>query len=378
MSAVLHINWSGGIGGAERALYQLVKSQLAHSQYRPAVAFAQAGGHYYQRIVALGVPVIDLNLRSDKQIHKIPAIRRQLAPYTLHHFHSAELTIMAASLRCRGSRRVFTQRGGTMDYGWSKRLRHWLARPMLHRGFHGFSGNTAHGARSGAALFHMPASDWQVTYNGLDFDSLEPQRDPAELRQTLAIDTAKPVIGSAANLRAWKRLERLLQACADLPTRDYWLLILGDGPEKERLITEANRLGLSDRVRFPGMVTHVGDYLQLMDIFVLPSSNLESFGNALVEGMAMGMPGIAFRDGGGLPEHIIDGQTGYILDQPETLRDKLHHLVNNPNLRQRMGAAARTSIRDKYTFRNSVMAYDQLYDEATVDAPRSLSHSASD
>ncbi len=61
----LHIKWSGGIGGAERALYLLVKSQLERSDYLPAVAFAQPGGYYYDEIKKLGCEVIDLHLSRD-------------------------------------------------------------------------------------------------------------------------------------------------------------------------------------------------------------------------------------------------------------------------------------------------------------------------
>ena len=55
-----------------------------------------------------------------------------------------------------------------------------------------------------------------------------------------------------------------------------------------------------------------------MDVFALPSGPEESFGNAAVEAMGVGLPTVVFADGGGLVEHVIDGETGFVVrDQAE-------------------------------------------------------------
>ena len=67
----------------------------------------------------------------------------------------------------------------------------------------------------------------------------------------------------------------------------------------------------------------MASYLQVMDVFCLPSTALESFGNAAVEAMAAGLPTVVFADGGGLVEHIDDGQTGFVVADQKELEDTL-------------------------------------------------------
>lgn len=96
---VLHINWAGSIGGAERALFQLVKAQQTLSpSYEPVVAFAQTGSYYDQLISQLGCEVIDLGLKTDWQLHEALRIRRIFREFPIHHFHSAEISLMVSSL----------------------------------------------------------------------------------------------------------------------------------------------------------------------------------------------------------------------------------------------------------------------------------------
>ncbi|MBQ7219943.1 MAG: glycosyltransferase family 4 protein [Synergistaceae bacterium] len=98
----------------------------------------------------------------------------------------------------------------------------------------------------------------------------------------------------------WKGFDDLLRAFAELKgeERDYRLWIAGDGPEREKLGSLAQQLGIHERVKFWGFVKNVKPLLWGADIYVHPSWGEEAFGLSLLEAMSAGLPAIASRSGG--------------------------------------------------------------------------------
>lgn len=359
---VVHILWSGRIGGKERAVYQLVRSQLMKSVFRPAVAFGQAEGLYADRFRELGCPVVDLRMRRGGDVLRLPYIAAKLKPFRLHHFHSAEGAIMLGSSFCRGVTRLYTHRGGIPARNTAKRVSYRLLGLLLRGCFHGFAGNTQHAAICGSVLTGVPRSEWTVTYNGVDFSQLDPGEPKAVVAARQGLEpAAMTIIGTSANLRALKRNELLFEACSRLPRDLFRLLIVGDGPDRPRLEGLARQLGLERNTVFTGMQRHVGDYLTLMDIFVLASGPQESFGNSAVEAMGVGLPTIVFRDGGGLPEHIKDGQTGFVVDSVDELASRLRMLLDDADQRKAVGRKAAQYAREAYSLESMVRRYDEFY-----------------
>lgn len=361
----LHILWSGRIGGKERAVYQLVRSQIAHSACRPAVAFGQADGFYVDKFRELGCPVVDLAMRRGADLSRLPTIAAKLKPFAIHHFHSAEGPIMLGSALCRGATRFYTHRGGIPASNVMKRAGYRMIGLLLRTFFHGLSGNTRHATLSGSLLTGLPQARWSVTYNGMDFSLLEPKEPGAAVASRHGLQLGeKIIIGTSAHLRAWKRTELLLQACSALPKDRFQLLIVGDGPDRLRLEQIANQLGLERNIVFAGMQQHIGDYLALMDVFVLPSGPQESFGNSAVEAMAVGLPTLVFQDGGGLPEHILNAQTGFVVKSVEELAAQLGKLLTDVDQRKQMGQNARNYVRETYSPESMVKRYESFYGQA--------------
>lgn len=369
---VLHCLWSGEVGGAERAVYQLVREQLRDPTLAPALLFAQGRGLYWEYARALGCPVIALELPHGHALRDLGRSMEALSDFDLHHFHSAEPLLMLASARCRGMRRVYTHRGGIIDYPLAKRAQYQLAGVLLRRFFHGFSGNTSHAARCAAKIYDLPVNRFRVTYNGLDFGLLAPSRTADAVRDGLGIQPSEFVLGTAANLKPWKRIDRLIDAVAALSRRGVRLLIVGDGQDRERLTARARQLGATSDVIFAGLQERAADYIQVMDVFCLPSMGLESFGNAAVEAMALGIPTMVFSDGGGLVEHIEDGKTGFIVDNQAELEQTLEMLIRDPRLRRRVGGEARVTVRERYAPPQAAAAYRALYSEALRDTDHNL------
>lgn len=140
---------------------------------------------------------------------------------------------------------------------------------------------------------------------------------------------------TAALVRAVARLVR-----DGLPVR---LLVVGGGPELERLRRLAARSGLGHRARLPGELPSdaVTQAYRDADLFCLPSLQ-EGFGIAFLEAMAAGLPVVA-RRAGAAPEVVAHGETG-LLCPPGSARDlarSLRCLVTSPGLRREMGARGR-------------------------------------
>jgi glycosyltransferase involved in cell wall biosynthesis len=150
------------------------------------------------------------------------------------------------------------------------------------------------------------------------------------------------------------------------------LRLVGDGPQSDLLKARAHDRGIADIVEFQRRVPHrdVPDQLRRLDIYVaLSRLDSESFGVAIIEAGACGLP-VVVSDAGGLPEVVVAGETGFVVprDNPAAAADALRQLVLDPDLRHRMGAAGRDHVIAHYEWKDSVNAMIALYGRVIADA----------
>jgi glycosyltransferase involved in cell wall biosynthesis len=141
-----------------------------------------------------------------------------------------------------------------------------------------------------------------------------------------------------------KHVDVLLRALALAPGVSG--LIVGSGPEKDRLIALAGELGISDRVHFESPATHesVLDRLRVARLLVLPSTR-EGFGVAVLEANACGVPALVVQhpDNAAL-ELVRDGVTGIICDLvPDQMAAQIRAYIADPILQARMSRAAQAN-----------------------------------
>ena len=145
-------------------------------------------------------------------------------------------------------------------------------------------------------------------------------------------------------LLAHKHVDIMLAALALIP--GVTGLIVGSGPEKDRLIALAGELGISDRVRFesPGSHEAVLDRLRGARLLVFPSTR-EGFGVAVLEANALGVPALVIQhpDNAAL-ELVRDGVTGIICNlAPDPMAAQIRAYLADPALQARMSKAARAT-----------------------------------
>ncbi len=359
---ILHVLWNMEIGGAERALFQFVREQRSRGLHADVLLGSHAG-LYGERTRELGAKVYELGMSGPFDFAKGNAARGIMGDYAIMHFHSAELGLMRIASGKPHPKLFYTHRAGMFSYDLKRLLRYKLTGRYLRRHFSGISGNTGQACDAASKLFGIPRSRIRVTYNGIDFSLLAPTRSRGEMLRELNDDRGDVIrIGTSANLRRLKRIDLLIDAVARLGSRPVHCYVLGDGPARAELEERARALGVASRVTFTGKVERMGDYLQLFDIFVLPSGPEESFGNSAVEAMGVGIPTIVFADGGGLVEHVDDGLTGYLVRDVPELVSRLDLLASDPELRRRIGDAARQEMLDRYSPARMVERYSALYE----------------
>lgn len=155
----------------------------------------------------------------------------------------------------------------------------------------------------------------------------------------------------------------LLHALAGLKDNSWELWFVGGGELEEKAKAESTRLGLGDRVRFLGARRDVAELLARCHVFVL-ASNWEGLPLTVLEAMRAGLPVVASAVGG-VGEAVIDGVTGFLVPRGDAglLRGRLKVLLENPELRARMGAAGYERFRKNFMVDRMVARTKEVYYE---------------
>jgi glycosyltransferase involved in cell wall biosynthesis len=143
------------------------------------------------------------------------------------------------------------------------------------------------------------------------------------------------------------------------------LSIFGEGPERGALERQADRLGIADRVRLPGLTSSPGEWIAAADIFVL-SSRFEGFPNVLLEALAAGIPSVAFDCPWGPADIIHDERTGLLIAKEDVaaLASALVRLLTDSDLRHRIAACAQADTR--FSTDTVLAKWDAVIDEAVA------------
>ncbi|MDA8434015.1 MAG: glycosyltransferase family 4 protein [Nitrospiraceae bacterium] len=191
-----------------------------------------------------------------------------------------------------------------------------------------------------------------VIHNGVSLDRFDPSRiDRAAVRRELGIGADDIVIGTVGKLHEGKGVYELLRAGAGIAEgTPLTLLFVGDGPEKEGIRREADRLGLAERVVITGIRRDVERMYAAMDVFVLASTCDEAFGMVIIEAMAMAKPVVATLVGG-IPELICPGENGLLVPPADAaaLRSALVSLLGNAEYAGRIARAGRKTAEDTFS-----------------------------
>jgi N-acetyl-alpha-D-glucosaminyl L-malate synthase BshA len=200
----------------------------------------------------------------------------------------------------------------------------------------------------------------EVIPNFVDPDRFK--RDGSAFRHVYGASNEK-LLCHVSNFRPVKRIMDVLQVFARVSPRvPSRLLMIGDGPDRSRAEAFCREHHLRERVFFLGNVPNLEEIVGAADLFLLPSE-AESFGMAALEAMASEVPVIATK-AGGLPEVVVDGETGYLLPvgDVEGMAERAIEILSDAELQRKMGRRAREVAIERFDERKIVPMYREFYE----------------
>lgn len=173
--------------------------------------------------------------------------------------------------------------------------------------------------------------DIEVIYNFIDLDRFKRQKK--EHFKLAICPNGEKLMVHTSNFRKVKRVEDVIHVFFEvrkvIPAK---LLLVGDGPERDRMERLCRELGTCEDIRFLGKLEYVEEVLSVADLFLMPSEK-ESFGLAALEAMACEVP-ILTSDAGGIPELNVTGVTGFVCKVGDIadMKEKALFILDDANL----------------------------------------------
>ena len=212
--------------------------------------------------------------------------------------------------------------------------------------------------------FFVVRKDIEVIPNFIDLSLYEGDHNCT--KATLAAPGEK-LITHISNFRKVKRLGDVMDIFhaiqKEVPSK---LILLGDGPEREKAEEHARHLGILEKVTFLGKTNEIERVLCMSDLFLLPSET-ESFGLAALEAMAAKVPVISTNTGG-LPEVNIHGETGFMSDvgDVQDMAKNSLKILKNEALLEKMKNAAYAQA-ERFSIDRVLPRYEALYERALAE-----------
>ena len=353
---ILHVVVAGEIGGAERMLVDLTRSSdnphVAHeiALFTPNQALRRFFTNVHIPLFDRGVAGEGIGrtlLRSfgRRDVAWLAGCAADFDCLHLHTFGSHLLGSRAA--RLAGKPFVRTEHSTRIYDDWSC----WpISAPSLRRAARVIAVSQSIASLAAARLPSV-IPRLSVIPNGVDLSRFPflPSA-PKNLPFTFAI---------AARLEPRKGIDLALRALAEVPAAR--LLVCGEGAEQTRLESLTKRLGLASRVEFLGYVAEPREVFAKAHAALAPSRK-EGLGIANLEAMATGRPVVAFATGG-IPEIVQDEKTGLLAKEqtPFSLAQAMRRLMSDPELRDRLGAAGRALVVERFTIEAVARGYRAVY-----------------
>jgi glycosyltransferase involved in cell wall biosynthesis len=344
---IVHTESSIGWGGQEIRILTEAKGMIERGHAVTLLTPASAMIHDAAR--SRGIPVVAIPMVK-KSLSALVAMTRWLGAhrgeYDLINTHSSTDSWLAAlaSLWLRRAPPIVRTRHVSTPVSNNRGTR-WL-----------YTRGCAHIVTTGEALRTQLARDngfdrsrMTSVRTGIDLARFRPM-DRAECRRRLGFD-ARPALGILATLRDWKGHDYLLDAWALLRPRfpGWQLLVVGDGPQRERLEARCADEGLAGTVRFVGNQDDVPVWLNSLDLFALPSFGDEGVPQSIMQAMACGLA-VVSTPVGAIEEAVQRDRTGLIVPPKDaaSLAQALAGLMENDARRRAMGQAGHAFAQEQF------------------------------
>ena len=372
---VVYVHGIGDIGGAEKDLLSYL-CLLDRNEFLPHVVCPRAG-ILIEEVERLHIPVVALQLppwRKLKNRFQVPwavwklvKIFRQWNIDIVHvnDYWWAPVSYLAAKI-CRIPVIVHIRQ----QIEPVRIKQYWLDKPD-------YLLPVSKDIENVVLSMAVTPSHVHVTYSGIDLNRFCHAESQYEIRQRYGLKEDQLIIGTVANLFPRKGYEYLLEALVEVKDSipNISCFIVGEGATsyKKTLVQLVEKLGLNSNVIFAGFQKNVNQFVNVVDVFVLPSI-MEGFGIVLLEAMALRKAIVACRVGG-IPEVITDGVTGILVPPKDSnaLAKAIVGLITDEKAKQRFGEAARKVVEERFSQEMAMKRIENLYRDLRIRA-RITSH----
>lgn len=221
-------------------------------------------------------------------------------------------------------------------------------------------------------IHHLKNERLEVIYVGIDLKTLELEESKEDLRSEFKIPKREFVILSVGRHVRRKNFQLVINALYEIkkltPTINIHYYLIGEGPETESLKNLTKKLNLEKIITFLGSgdIETRNKFYKLSDLFIMPSitekNDIEGFGIVFLEANYYKVPVIGTKTGG-IVEAIVDGKTGFLIEQNDLneLVEKILVLYENESLRKKMGEMGHQRVVNEFLWEKIVQDYKKLF-----------------
>jgi len=322
-------------GGGEKWHYDI--STSLHKKGYSTLVITNRKSVFYSRIILTGQKVLNIKISNLSFLnpYKLLLLRKIFIRENIYIIIlnlSADLKVAGIAAKFAGIPRIIYRRGSAIPI-----KNRWLNRIIFKNIVTDIIANSEETKKTvlqnNPNMF--PLEKIKVIYNGIDFSNY----DPGTEKRLYKRNNNEIILGNIGRLVRQKGQRYLIDIASELQKSNlkFKILIGGDGPLKQELLSYAEKLKVTERIIFLGFIDNVVEFMNSIDIFLL-TSLWEGFGYVIVEAMICKKPVIAFNCSSN-PELIEENKTGYLIEfgNIKNFTEKLEILINDKNLRSNFG-----------------------------------------
>ena len=363
---IVHLTDSPFFGGPERQMLGLAMhlprrfrtSVLCFRDHQSAVPFVE-------QLAAAGIEAEMLRHANPRFLAVLAGIVAELrkwhADALVCHGYKADLLGWMAARRV-GIPVISVSRGWT-GHTWKVRLNEALDRRILRhmdRVVCVSEGQSSKVQRAG-----ISADRIRVIRNAIDLSRFRKDSQRGGALHGLFKDPLEQIVIAAGRLSPEKGFDHLVQAArlVTIKSPSTGFVLVGKGPDREKLEQQVRAAGLADRFVFAGFRSDVDELIRSAAILA-QSSLTEGLPNVVLEACAAGVPVVA-TDVGGTREVVTEGENGHLIPSgdPRVMATRLLDLLGDPARRQEMGDRGRDKVAREFSFAQQSTRYEALFEE---------------
>ncbi|MCK4859439.1 MAG: glycosyltransferase, partial [Candidatus Omnitrophica bacterium] len=367
---VLYLLHRFSFGGTERLVVNLLNNSSPNIK-NYVCSFKDADKNFLDELITSKNSVISLNKNEGNDItipRNINALCNDIRVDIIHSLGWATYVEGIATARLFRTKRkfIFSYRGKTISDTVNIPKRRLFTQKILSYFCNSILTNSEVSKSEYANEIGISPAKISVIYNGVDVERFGENVESKSMKKRKALGIKKDdiVVGSVARFDPVKNLDGLVRAFSNISSKIMGkcrLLLVGDGPDFEKVKKLSHDLGLKDRVVFTGMRRDIPECLGVMNIYAQPS-RFENIPNSILEAMAAGLPVVA-TSVGGIGEVVENKRSGFLvpLGKEGLMTQSIAALIENKALRLAMGKHAREKVCIRFSLEKMVLEYEQLY-----------------